>query len=178
MSRHPCAALMYILCLVLTCAPPFSPSPPPPLSPPPLPLPPQAEVLGQSVTWLVPHALAQVLPPDVDYKVMLTFLEFYQTLSQFVNFKLYHMLGVRGGAGAQHAARSTACSTAPGQLTAPCINVYRHLCMYGTHSTAHCHKGLAHTNQCTHFKTLRCWRQRQAAQSAAAAMVVAWVWRK
>ena len=26
---------------------------------------------------------------------MLTFLEFYQTLLQFVNFKLYHMLGVR-----------------------------------------------------------------------------------
>lgn len=26
--------------------------------------------------------LAQVLPPDVDYKVMLTFLEFYSTLLQ------------------------------------------------------------------------------------------------
>ncbi|GLC41828.1 hypothetical protein PLESTM_001249900 [Pleodorina starrii] len=55
----------------------------------------QAEVLGQSVTWLVPHALSQVLPPDVDYKVMLTFLEFYNTLLQFVNFKLYHVLGLR-----------------------------------------------------------------------------------
>ncbi|GFR53151.1 hypothetical protein Agub_g15871, partial [Astrephomene gubernaculifera] len=55
----------------------------------------QAEVLGQSVTWLTPHALSQVLPPDVDYKVMLTFLEFYNTLLQFVNFKLYHMLGLR-----------------------------------------------------------------------------------
>nr|A8JBB2.1 RecName: Full=Pescadillo homolog [Chlamydomonas reinhardtii] len=53
----------------------------------------QAEILGQSVTWLVPHALSQVLPPDVDYKVMLTFLEFYNTLLQFVNFKLYHNLG-------------------------------------------------------------------------------------
>ncbi len=37
----------------------------------------------------------QVLPDDVDYKVMLTFLEFYRTLLQFVNFKLYHMLGLR-----------------------------------------------------------------------------------
>lgn len=37
----------------------------------------------------------QVLPTDVDYRVMLTFLEFYQTLLQFVNFKLYNMLGVR-----------------------------------------------------------------------------------
>ncbi|KAL4458050.1 hypothetical protein ABPG75_012915 [Micractinium tetrahymenae] len=55
----------------------------------------QAEVQGQSVTWLVPHATSQVLPPDVDYKVMLTFLEFYQTLLKFVNFKLYHSLGLR-----------------------------------------------------------------------------------
>jgi hypothetical protein len=29
----------------------------------------QAEVMGNSVTWLVPHQLAQVLPTDVDYKV-------------------------------------------------------------------------------------------------------------
>lgn len=50
---------------------------------------------GQTVTWLVPHATSQVLPPDVDYKVMLTFLEFYQSLLQFVNFKLYHAQGLR-----------------------------------------------------------------------------------
>lgn len=37
----------------------------------------------------------QVLPTDVDYRVMLTFLEFYQTLLQFVNYKLYHSLGVQ-----------------------------------------------------------------------------------
>ena len=42
----------------------------------------QAEVQGQVVTWLVPHATSQVLPMDVDYKVMLTFLEFYSTLLQ------------------------------------------------------------------------------------------------
>ena len=36
-----------------------------------------------------------MLPTDVDYRVMLTFLEFYQTLLQFVNFKLYNTLGVR-----------------------------------------------------------------------------------
>lgn len=34
------------------------------------------------VTWLVPHALALVLPVDVDYRVMLTFLEFYCTMLQ------------------------------------------------------------------------------------------------
>jgi pescadillo protein len=55
----------------------------------------QAEVAGCSVTWLVPHQLAQVLPPDVDFTVMLTFLEFYATLVQFVMFKLYHNLGLR-----------------------------------------------------------------------------------
>ncbi|MEW5307646.1 MAG: hypothetical protein WDW36_010025 [Sanguina aurantia] len=54
----------------------------------------QAELLGQSVTWLVPHQLSQVLPPDVDYRIMLTFLEYYTTMLQFVNFKLYHMLGL------------------------------------------------------------------------------------
>ncbi len=37
----------------------------------------------------------QVLPSDVDYRVMLTFLEFYHTMLQFVNYRLYHSLGVR-----------------------------------------------------------------------------------
>lgn len=55
----------------------------------------QAEVEGQKVTWLTPHALQQVLPEDVDYNVMLTFLEFYETLLAFVNFKLYHSINVK-----------------------------------------------------------------------------------
>lgn len=55
----------------------------------------QAVVEGQEVTWLVPHSTGQVLPVDVDYRVMLTFLEFHQTLLQFVFFKLYHTLGLR-----------------------------------------------------------------------------------
>ncbi|XP_059283823.1 pescadillo homolog [Lycium ferocissimum] len=50
----------------------------------------QAEIDGQKITWLTPHALQQVLPDDVDYNIMLTFLEFYETLLAFVNFKLYH----------------------------------------------------------------------------------------
>lgn len=37
----------------------------------------------------------QVIPTDVDFKVMATFLEFYQTLLQFVNFRLYHLIGVQ-----------------------------------------------------------------------------------
>lgn len=40
----------------------------------------QAEVEGQKITWLTPHALQQVLPEDVDYNVMLTFLEFYEVV--------------------------------------------------------------------------------------------------
>ncbi|XP_059670109.1 pescadillo homolog [Cornus florida] len=55
----------------------------------------QAEVEGQKITWLTPHALQQVLPEDVDYNIMLTFLEFYETLLAFVNFKLYHSINVK-----------------------------------------------------------------------------------
>ena len=51
--------------------------------------------MGQQVTWLVPHQLAQVLPKDVDYRVMLTFLEFYSTMLQFVLYKLYSAVGAR-----------------------------------------------------------------------------------
>jgi pescadillo len=38
---------------------------------------------------------AQVLPPDVDTRIMLTFLEFYETLLKFVLFKLYHSLELK-----------------------------------------------------------------------------------
>lgn len=48
-----------------------------------------------------PPNAAQVLPPDVDYRVMVTFLEFHATLLQFVHFKLYHVLGVSGPSGAR-----------------------------------------------------------------------------
>lgn len=55
----------------------------------------QAEVAGERVTWLVPHKFAQTLPNDIDFRVMLTFLEFYETLLKFVFFKLYADLGLR-----------------------------------------------------------------------------------
>ncbi|KAF6137007.1 hypothetical protein GIB67_030771 [Kingdonia uniflora] len=38
----------------------------------------QAEIQGQKITWLVPHALQQVISDDVDYNVMKTFLEVYE----------------------------------------------------------------------------------------------------
>ncbi|XP_065870613.1 pescadillo homolog [Euphorbia lathyris] len=54
----------------------------------------QAEVEGQTITWLTPHAMQQVLPEDVNYSVMLTFVELYQNLLGFVNFRLYHTLNL------------------------------------------------------------------------------------
>ncbi|KAI0307866.1 Pescadillo N-terminus-domain-containing protein [Multifurca ochricompacta] len=49
----------------------------------------QAEVMDQPITWLVPYQFTQNIPSDVDVRVMLTFLELYQTLLGFVFFKLY-----------------------------------------------------------------------------------------
>ncbi|XP_068747917.1 pescadillo homolog [Montipora capricornis] len=54
----------------------------------------QAEIQDQPVTWIVPYQFCQEPPSDVDFKVMLTFLEFYTTMIGFVNFKLYNMLNL------------------------------------------------------------------------------------
>ncbi|GAA5887684.1 hypothetical protein JCM16303_003725 [Sporobolomyces ruberrimus] len=49
----------------------------------------QAEVQGQTITWLVPYMFTQNIPSDLDYRIMLTFLELYQTLLGFVFYKLF-----------------------------------------------------------------------------------------
>jgi pescadillo protein len=54
----------------------------------------QAEIMGTPVTWLAPHQFAQTLPEEVDFRVMLSFLEIYRCLVKFVNFKLYSDLGL------------------------------------------------------------------------------------
>jgi len=54
----------------------------------------QAEICGHMVTWLAPHQFAQDLPPEVDFRVMLTFLDFYRSMVKFCNFKLYADLGL------------------------------------------------------------------------------------
>lgn len=54
----------------------------------------QAEVMGQKLTWVVPHGLGFQHPDDVDYRVMQTFVEFYTTLLGFINFKLYHSINL------------------------------------------------------------------------------------
>ncbi|GME88603.1 unnamed protein product [[Candida] boidinii] len=48
-----------------------------------------ANVKGQQVLWLVPFKFPQNIPSDIDFRIMLTFLEFYSTLLHFVLFKLY-----------------------------------------------------------------------------------------
>jgi len=50
----------------------------------------EAEVMGVAVRWIVPHAFTQNIPEDVDFRVMLTFMEFYDVLLDFVLYKLYH----------------------------------------------------------------------------------------
>lgn len=49
----------------------------------------QARIAGELVTWVLPHRFSQILPTDVDYSVMLTFLELYECILSFVNFRLY-----------------------------------------------------------------------------------------
>ncbi|KAJ1444705.1 Pescadillo N-terminus-domain-containing protein [Pelagophyceae sp. CCMP2097] len=49
----------------------------------------EADVGGQRVTWLVPHKFTPFVPTEVDFRVMLTFLEFYETMVKFVLYKLY-----------------------------------------------------------------------------------------
>lgn len=55
----------------------------------------QAEILGEAITWLTPHQFTQAFPKDVDFRVMLTFLDFYEVYLRFVMFKLYNLLGVQ-----------------------------------------------------------------------------------
>jgi len=54
----------------------------------------QVEIQGQPITWIVPHKYTYQPPSDVDFRVMLTFLEFYTTLLGFINFHLYHSMNI------------------------------------------------------------------------------------
>jgi pescadillo len=55
----------------------------------------EASIQGTTIRWIVPHSFTQYLPEDVDYRVMMTFFEFYETLLNFVLFKLYNDIGLR-----------------------------------------------------------------------------------
>ncbi|GFW40290.1 pescadillo homolog [Trichonephila clavipes] len=54
----------------------------------------QAEIHGQQITWIVPHTFGFSQPSDVDFKIMLTFVQFYSTMLGFVNYKLYNSINL------------------------------------------------------------------------------------
>ncbi|KAM3415598.1 Pescadillo like [Cercospora zeina] len=54
----------------------------------------QATIQGQDILWLVPYRFVQKNSPDVDFRIMATFVEFYTTLLGFVNFRLYSTIGL------------------------------------------------------------------------------------
>lgn len=55
----------------------------------------EASIRGTIIRWIIPHSFTQFLPEDVDYQVMQTFFEFYETLLDFILYKLYNDIGVR-----------------------------------------------------------------------------------
>ena len=54
----------------------------------------QAEIKGQTITWIVPHNFGFAQPASVDMRLMSIFVEFYTTVLGFVNFRLYHSLNL------------------------------------------------------------------------------------
>jgi pescadillo protein len=54
----------------------------------------QATIQGQDILWLVPYKFNQRVTGDVDFRIMGTFVEFYQTLLKFVNYRLYKSIGL------------------------------------------------------------------------------------
>lgn len=49
----------------------------------------QAEIMGQTITWMVPHQFVIDRVSNVDLNVLKTFTEFYVTLLGFINYKLF-----------------------------------------------------------------------------------------
>lgn len=56
----------------------------------------QAEVKGQTVTWIVPHyyPFQPQSKNEVDFNIMSVFVEFYTIMCGFVNFRLYNSLNL------------------------------------------------------------------------------------
>ena len=54
----------------------------------------QATIQGQDILWLVPYKFNQRVTGDVDFRIMGTFVEFYQTLLGFVNYRLFSSIGL------------------------------------------------------------------------------------
>lgn len=49
----------------------------------------QVEIMGQTITWIVPHQFVIDRVSNIDLNVMKTFSEFYVTLMGFINYKLF-----------------------------------------------------------------------------------------
>uniref|UniRef100_A0A183EKN5 Pescadillo homolog n=1 Tax=Gongylonema pulchrum TaxID=637853 RepID=A0A183EKN5_9BILA len=54
----------------------------------------EAEVMGERITWVVGHDRGIGHITEVDFSVMATFAEFYVTMLEFVNYRLYHSIGL------------------------------------------------------------------------------------
>ncbi|KRY22354.1 Pescadillo -like protein [Trichinella patagoniensis] len=54
----------------------------------------QADIMGNSVTWIVPHDRCIEDTYEVDMSVMTSFIDFYMTMMGFVNFRLYRCIGL------------------------------------------------------------------------------------
>jgi len=54
----------------------------------------QADIKGQTVTWIIPHSFGFAQPAQVDMRLMSIFVEFYTTVLGFVNFRLYNSINL------------------------------------------------------------------------------------
>lgn len=54
----------------------------------------QVEIDGNDISWIIPHQFTTPPPSNIDFRVMLSFLEIYTTVLSFVNFKLYSNLNL------------------------------------------------------------------------------------
>lgn len=53
----------------------------------------RAVVCGVPITWITPHERCTELPEGVDFRVMLSFVEWWMVVLGFVNFRLFARLG-------------------------------------------------------------------------------------
>jgi len=55
----------------------------------------QIDLNGATVTWLCPHRFSQDFPAEVDFKVLLTFVDLHKTIIKFVNYRLFTQAGLK-----------------------------------------------------------------------------------
>eukprot|EP00210_Caulerpa_lentillifera_P000007 g7.t1 len=56
----------------------------------------QADIMGTLVTWCVPHKFVQNFnQKEIDPFIMTSYMQFYKTMLSFVNFRLFHSIGMK-----------------------------------------------------------------------------------